>query len=169
MIDRGVIEYAATTRGLSGSCPRDRAASPLRSLFRPEPRDACVAVRQARSRPPGPRLRTLARILGAGAALLVLGGCLSGVDVTIENRTALALGDVTVSGRGFSERVGTIPAGAMQALRVHPRGESGVRVSFSAEGRQYALEDGYIEDDFFYRARVVVDAGFSIRIDTGLK
>lgn len=102
----------------------------------------------------------------AGAVLL-LGGC--GVAVTVENRSTKPLADLTISGKGFVQDAGTLPAGSTRTWYVHPRGESGVTVGFTADGRTYSASNGYIEDDFMYRVIVTVGVDWSIDIDTNLR
>ena len=103
-----------------------------------------------------------------GAALM--SGCMSGVPVSIENQSASDLTNVVVSGKGFSESVGTIRAGARETVHVRPKGESGIKVTFEADGQRYhGIEDGYIENDDLYTVKITVDASFSVAIETNLR
>lgn len=115
------------------------------------------------------RFRSWRYPLALLAAVALLSGCVSGVSVTITNRSASDLEHVVVSGRGFSEDVGTVAAGGAETLSVRPRGESGVKISFEADGQRYSAENGYIEDDVLYRVLVTVDPDFSITIDTNVR
>lgn len=101
----------------------------------------------------------------------LLAGCVSGVPVSIDNQSSSDLANVVVSGNGFSESVGTIRAGGSAIVRVRPKGESGVRVAFEANGQRYygSIEDGYIENNDLYTVKATVDAGFSIVIETSLR
>jgi len=69
-----------------------------------------------------------------GAALL--SGCISGVPVSIENQSSSDLTQVVVSGKGFSESVGTVRAGASELVRIHPRVETTVKVAFAVDGQR---------------------------------
>jgi len=103
-----------------------------------------------------------------GAALL--SGCISGVPVSIENQSASDLTNVVVSGKGFSESVGTIRAGNTESIRVRPKGESGIKVTFEVDGQRYSgIEEGYIENDNLYTVKITVDASLSTVIETNLR
>jgi len=100
-------------------------------------------------------------------AMLLLAGC--GVAVTVQNQSPKALADVTISGKGFLQDTGDLAPGSTRTVYVHPRGESGVKITFVADGRACSAENGYIEDDFMYRVIVTVAPDLSIDIDTNLR
>ena len=103
-----------------------------------------------------------------GAALL--SGCISGVPVSIENQSSSDLTQVVVSGKGFSESIGTIRAGGSELIHVHPRSETGVKVAFVADGQRYAgILDGTIENDDVNTIKATVSADFSISLSAELR
>jgi hypothetical protein len=114
-----------------------------------------------------------ARVDAASALLavlcLLLGGCVAGVDTTVENRSAVELRNVVVSGKGFSESVGTIAARGREHLSVRPSGESSVRIAFDANGQRYSSESGTIANESSYRALITIDADLDVTIDTNPK
>jgi hypothetical protein len=99
------------------------------------------------------------------ATLLLLGGCVSGVSVKIENHTDKPLVDVVVSGDGFNAKIRKIDAGGAETLHVRQSGKPRVAISFEADGRRYSQTSGDIEDEFLDNVVITVDADFSIRID----
>jgi hypothetical protein len=111
--------------------------------------------------------RRLAVILSAA---LCVGGCISGVPVSVTNHSATALHQVVVSGKGFSESVGSIAAGATETIRVRPREETTVKVAFEADERRYsAATETAIENNDLYIVVVNVAADHTISIETPLR
>ena len=105
---------------------------------------------------------------GALAAMLaLLPGCRSGDPVKVMNGSATALTDVVIAGNGFTEKVGTIPPGGAETVRIQPtRGsETGLRITFEANGRRYSSSRDALEDDHLDRAEITVNADYSIQID----
>jgi uncharacterized lipoprotein YajG len=102
------------------------------------------------------------------AATLTLVGCSGSSVVTITNRSSVVLSNVVVSGSGFTNRLESIAAGAEQQIAVHPRGESGLRVSFDAAGQRIdSGEQGYFEAQG-YRVSAVIATNLSVSISSGL-
>jgi hypothetical protein len=103
-------------------------------------------------------------------AVALLSGCVSGVPVSIENQSSSDLSQVVVSGKGFSESVGTIHAGKTETIRIRPRSETAVKVAFEVNGQRYSgTLDGHIENDNVYTVKATVDPSFSIVIVTDLR
>ena len=104
------------------------------------------------------------------STLLATEGCSHTPIVTITNESSLTLSNVVVSGSGFSERVGTIPAGGEHRLSVRPRGESGVRLVFDA-GTQHvdSGEQGYFEAAGGYRVAATVSTNLSVSVSSDLR
>ena len=79
---------------------------------------------------------------------LLLAGCISGVPVSVTNHSSAELTHVTVTGKGISEDVGRIAAGATETIRVRPREATTIKVAFEAAGHRYsATTEGEIEND----------------------
>jgi len=98
-----------------------------------------------------------------------LAGCHRATQVSIANQSGVALEQVVLSGAGFERPLGTIAAGASVATLVHPRGESGLALSFRAQGRPVLLPpSGYVEGGGRYRVRVVVDPALRAEVDAQL-
>ena len=99
------------------------------------------------------------------AALTLLVGCRSGQPVKVTNRSSGALTEVVLTGNGFTEKVGTIPAGGAETVRIQPRGETGLRITFEANGRRYGSGRDALEEDHLERAEITINADYSIQID----
>jgi hypothetical protein len=104
------------------------------------------------------------------AAIVTLAGCSRAPVITIDNRSTSAIANIVVSGSGFSERIDNIAAGAKTTLTVHPRGESGVRLAFDADGRHIdAGEQGYFEAGGEYRVSVIVEPELKVSVSSQLR
>jgi hypothetical protein len=89
-------------------------------------------------------------------------------EIKVVNRSSLNLGDVSLEGAGFSELVGTIPAGESLWVTVHPTGESGVYLSFVAEGKSYRSDyESYFESSGGYKVIMVINQDLSINTRYG--
>lgn len=103
-------------------------------------------------------------------AAALLSGCISGVPVSIENQSASDLTEVVVSGKGFSESVGTVRAGGSEIVHIRPKGETAVKVAFAVDGQRYSgTLDDTIENDNVYTIKATVSADLSISITTDLR
>jgi len=110
------------------------------------------------------------KLVLVGLLTILLSGCISGIPVNIDNRSASELTNVVVSGKDFSESVGKIAAGGRAQVRVRPKGPSTVKVAFGASGQRYsATTPNTVENDATYTVEAVVDPEFSISIATSLR
>jgi hypothetical protein len=101
-------------------------------------------------------------------AVLLLAGCQRPPVVIVGNQSGMTLSNVVVSGRGFTNRVGRIAAGAEWRLTVQPQGESSLHVGFDAAGRRVESGlDTYLEPDGGYRLRVTVQSNLSVTVRAG--
>ena len=108
--------------------------------------------------------------LVALAGTLLLAGCVSGVPVSVTNHSSSALTHVTVSGKGFSENVGKIAAGATETINVRPREATRIKVAFEAAGRNYsATTDADIENDTVNVVVATFGDDTSLTIETRLR
>ena len=96
---------------------------------------------------------------------VLLQGCGTGDPVKVMNNSPTELKNVVVSGNGFSQSFGTIPAGGAETLRVRARGESGLRIVFEANGRSYSSAREALQEDHLERAEITVSADYSIAIE----
>ena len=103
-------------------------------------------------------------------AATLLAGCISGVPVSIENQSPSDLTDVVVSGKGFSESVGRVRAGGSELVRIHPRGETQVKVAFAVDGQRYSgTLESTIDNDNVNTVKATVGADFSVSVVAELR
>ena len=102
------------------------------------------------------------------AAALV--ACSSDTGVEVSNRSSMPLHDVRVTGSGFAQSVAaTLAPGETRIVRVRPKGESGLGISFVAGSRRVAhAEKGYFEGNGFYSVKVVVQQDLSASVEVDL-
>ena len=98
--------------------------------------------------------------------LLLLAACSSGTPVQVTNQSATPLQEVRIAGTGFSVPVAEVLApGQSRTVRVEPRGESGIAVSFRTGERAVAWpEQGYFEGGGNYAVKVVVQPDHSVSV-----
>jgi len=110
------------------------------------------------------------RILLALASACIV-ACNSGTAVHVENRSSIPLHDVRVAGSGYDDLVSpSLGPGESRVVRVRPRGESGLALSFSVGARRLAhAPQGYFEGNDLYTVHVVVHEDLSPRVQARLK
>jgi hypothetical protein len=110
------------------------------------------------------------RVLIAFVAVLAWTGCSRETDLSVVNRSSRVITNVVVSGFGFSERIASLSAGSERRLSVHPRGDSGVRVAFDADGQHVDVgEQGYFEAGGAYRVAVTVEPDLKVTVSSQLR
>lgn len=105
------------------------------------------------------------RLIALAAVVGLLQGCGSGDPVKVINNSPTELTNVVVSGSGFSQTFGTIPAGGAETMRVRARGESGLRIVFEANGRSYSSGREAMQDDHLERAEITVNGDYTVEIE----
>jgi hypothetical protein len=102
------------------------------------------------------------------AAALV--ACSSGTAVEVSNRSSTVLHDVRITGSGFEQSVAAMLAPReTRIVRVRPKGESGLGISFVAGSRRVAhAEKGYFEGNRFYLVKVVIRSDLSASVEADL-
>ncbi len=104
------------------------------------------------------------------SALLAAAGCSRAPVLTIKNQSSLTLSNVVVSGTGFSQGIGSIPAGDEHRLTVRPRGDSDVRLVFDAGTNHVdSAAQGYFEAGGGYRVAVTVGTNLSVTVTEHLR
>jgi hypothetical protein len=108
-------------------------------------------------------------IISLFMGLTLLSGCDRAPQVTIVNQSSAELTNVVVSGTGFSEAIGPIPAGAERQISVRPQGESGLKLDFVANNRQFSsAPQGYFENNPSYKVTATVAPDFTVKVDSRL-
>ena len=100
---------------------------------------------------------------------LGLAGCSSAPLFTITNQSDVDLTNVVASGAGFSQQIGSLAAGAQFRFQIRPRTDSGVMLSFNAQGRHIqTLEQGYVQPGSGYRVAVIIAKDFTVSVASAL-
>ena len=103
-------------------------------------------------------------------ALASLAACSPVTDVSVTNRSSVVLHDLAVGGSGFSALLPSpLAPGESRVIKVAPKGESGISLSFRAGSRHISYaEQGYFEGGGLYSVSVEVQDDLSARIRTQL-
>ena len=97
--------------------------------------------------------------------MLLMTSChyLTSPRITVVNDTDVAISNLTITGRAFTNSVPLVQAHSVKSLTVYPRGDSGIALSFDTpQGRISTKEIGYIEAVGCYRVRLVVETNFRV-------
>jgi len=101
---------------------------------------------------------------------IALGGCSNGTPVTVTNRSAAPIENVTISGAGFARKIGTVASGQSVSVSVEPAGESSMGLSFRAGSRMLTIPpQGYFEGGGAYQVSVVIGPDLRASVSSNLK
>jgi hypothetical protein len=101
---------------------------------------------------------------------LVLSACGSGASVTFHNKSDYRLEAVELSGSGFKATLGVIAPGQSLTAQVYPAGESGLAVSFMANGHSYSYKpQDYFEGGGMYKLSATVDRDLTVSVDSDIR
>jgi len=101
---------------------------------------------------------------------IALGGCSSATPIAITNNALAPIEDVSISGSGFSQTIGSIAPGRTSTTNVQPTADSGLVLSFRSGSRHIRTEPlGYFEGGGAYKVKVVVARDLTVTVDGGLK
>ena len=103
-------------------------------------------------------------------AIFGLGGCSSPTPISVENRAGVLLRSVVISGDGVTQDLGDIKPGATARADVHPSGESGLSIAFTASGKRVEPRfDTYFEGGGRYSVAVAVAPSLEASADVQLR
>ena len=101
---------------------------------------------------------------------VALSACGSGATVAFHNESDHQLKAVELSGSGFKATLGTIAPGQSITARVYPSGESGLAVSFIANGQNLSYKpQGYFEGGGMYKVSASVNKDLTVSVDSDLR
>lgn len=101
---------------------------------------------------------------------LFLSACGSGVPVTFKNQSESKLEAVELSGSGFKASLGVVEPGQALTATVHPSGESGLSVSFIANGQSYSYgPQDYFESGGMYKLSATVGRDLKVSVQSDIK
>ncbi len=90
-------------------------------------------------------------------------------QVTVINNSKVELEDITLLGSGFTKKIGSLKPKSSLITAVHPKGESGLEISFTVKSKKYQKDDlAYIESTGGYIVRITIDESLKIKSEIGL-
>jgi len=96
---------------------------------------------------------------------LALSACGSGTPVAFHNKSDRRLEDVELSGSGFKASLGVVAAGQSLTVPVYPAGESGLAVSFMADGQRFSYKpQDYFESGGSYKVAATVNRNLTVSV-----
>ena len=97
----------------------------------------------------------------------MLSGCTGGTKLNIVNRSTTELTNVVATGSGFTQSIGSIPAGKQRNVSVNPRSESDLRLDFNANGKHFkSVPQGYFEGGSSIKVTATVSPNFTVTVNT---
>jgi hypothetical protein len=97
---------------------------------------------------------------------LLFSGCNRGASLTVVNRSAAELTNVVATGTGFTQSIGTIPAGGESRATIRPTSESGLKLDFDANGKHFTSgPQGYFEASSSYKVTATVAPDFTVTVN----
>jgi hypothetical protein len=107
-------------------------------------------------------------LMGVSLLGLTLGlsGCTRGANLNVVNRSTVELTNVVATGSGFTQSIGSIPAGQQHSVSISPRSESGLKLDFDANGRRFTSgPQGYFEGGSSAKVTATVAPDFTVTVD----
>lgn len=113
--------------------------------------------------------RRLRLFLIAAAALFAV-SCSRHPRITVVNDSPDNLTSLVISGRGFSEALGSFAPGQRKTVEVAPSGDTSLALAFEANGSAHSPPaDGYFEASGLYRVTARVQPDFSVKVESEIR
>ncbi|MFH2139010.1 MAG: hypothetical protein ABII88_10980 [Candidatus Omnitrophota bacterium] len=119
--------------------------------------------------------RLLVAIIVIASTFFILKGCQvyskysRPPKITVINNSKLELKDVTLLGAGFTKKIGNLDPQGSLSTEVQPRGESGLKISFTAKSENYQKDDlAYIESTGGYIVQITIDESLNIKSECSM-
>jgi hypothetical protein len=105
-------------------------------------------------------------VLNLGS-IMALSSCTRGTNLNVVNRSTAELTNVVATGSGFTQSIGSIPAGSQRSVSISPRSESSLKLDFDAKGKHFkSLPQGYFESGTNTKVTATVSPDFTVIVDT---
>lgn len=105
-------------------------------------------------------------VLGLSVTM-ALSGCSRGANLNVINRSNAKLTNVVATGSGFTQSIGSIPAGEQRSISFSMSGESALKLDFDANGKHHgSAPQGYFEDSSSTKVTAIVSPNFAVTVDT---
>lgn len=104
----------------------------------------------------------------AGFFAAILSGCTGGTNLNVVNRSTAELTNVVATGSGFTQSIGSIPAGKQHSISFNIDGESALQLNFDAKGKHFTSgRQGYFESGLGTNKIIAtVSPDFTVIVDT---
>lgn len=106
-------------------------------------------------------------VLGLGATM-TLSSCTGSAIINVVNSSSTKLTNVVATGSGFTQSIGSIPAGDHRNVVVNIDSESALKIDFDANGKHHSSEpQGYFEGSKAdTEVTATVSPNFTVTVDT---
>ena len=95
----------------------------------------------------------------------LLSGCGPSTPIKVTNTSSETIRNVRLSGRGFESSIAALAPGQSETVRIDPKGEAGLAMSFDVGTRHVQTpEQGYFESGYDVSATVKPD--FKVDVDS---
>ena len=109
----------------------------------------------------------MTRLAICAAFISILSACSSGTPVAFHNASEHQLERVVLSGSGFEASLGVVAPGRSLTAKVYPAGESGLVISFTANGQDFSYEpQDYFEGGGRYKVSATVGHDLSVVVQS---
>jgi hypothetical protein len=106
-------------------------------------------------------------ILAGFFAVTILSGCTRGGNLNVVNLSATELTNVVATGSGFTQSIGSIPAGQQRQVSVNVPGESALKLDFDANGKHFKSDrQSYFEGGYNLKVMAIVAPDFTVKVET---
>lgn len=93
----------------------------------------------------------------------------SPVQIKLINSSTNVLNNVMFEGQGFDVEFSELKPASFLSFHVHPKGESGAKLTFAADGKKYERNDvGYMEPSFGYYLTITIQPDLETKTETKL-
>jgi hypothetical protein len=112
----------------------------------------------------------MTRLMICAVLAFVLSACGSSTPVAFHNTSGHRLESVVLSGSGFEASLGAVAPGQALTAHVYPSGESGLAVSFAANGRGYSYQpQDYFEGGGSYKVSATVSHDLTVAVASEIR
>lgn len=105
----------------------------------------------------------MSRLAICAVLVFLLSACSSGTPVVFQKASEHQLDNVVLSGRGFEASLGVVAPGQSITAQIYPSGESGLAVTFTANGRGFSYKpQDYFEGGGSYKLSSTVNRNLTV-------
>jgi hypothetical protein len=88
------------------------------------------------------------------------------VQIKLINSSTNVLNNVMLEGQGFDVEFSELKPASFLSFHVHPKGESGAKLTFTADSKKYENDDvGYMEPSFGYYLTITIQSNLETKTE----